>query len=61
MTPGGGEDPMDAYSHARVIASLPANGPHGRIFLKSLLIEENRGIRARLFKLLKKSLSLGRR
>lgn len=43
-----GEDPMDAYRHARVLASLPAGGPTGMTFLRSEIFVEYVGIRAKL-------------
>lgn len=47
-----GEDPMSAYPHARVVASLPANGPTGRTFLQSAIYIEDHGLRARARRLL---------
>lgn len=48
-----GEDPADAYPHARTVASLPSGGPHGEIFLGSEIFrEESGGVRARLKRLL---------
>jgi NAD(P)-dependent dehydrogenase (short-subunit alcohol dehydrogenase family) len=48
-----GEDPADAYPHARTVASLPSGGPHGEIFLGSEIFrEESGGLRARLKRLL---------
>lgn len=41
MTPEGGDDPMGVYAHARVVASLPPGGPHGQVFLKSALEQED--------------------
>lgn len=43
MTPEGGDDPMDVYAHAKVVASLSAGGPHGQTFLKSQLKQEDGG------------------
>ncbi len=43
-----GEEPDAAYPHARFVASLPANGPHGQIFLRSELYVESPGWRARI-------------
>ena len=43
MTLEGGDDPMDVYTHAKVVASLPAGGPHGQVFLKSQLEQEDGG------------------
>lgn len=56
MTPEGGEDPMDVYEHARVVASLPSGGPHGQIFEKSVLYREDRGKKAKVKRLIKKVL-----
>ncbi|MEX2209240.1 MAG: SDR family oxidoreductase [Myxococcota bacterium] len=42
-----GEAPEAAYPHARTVASLPAGGPHGRIFLRSEVFVEEHGLRAR--------------
>ncbi len=48
-----GDDPADAYAHARTVASLPSGGPHGEIFLGSEIFrEESGGVRARLKRLL---------
>jgi len=49
-----GEDPMDAYAHARVIASLPSGGPTGATFVRSELWVEHVGIRAKVRRILKK-------
>lgn len=49
-----GEDPSAVYPHARAIATLPTNGPHGQIFLQSELYSEDYGIRARFKRLLAK-------
>ena len=43
-----GDDPAEAYAHARTVASLPAGGPHGQIFLRSVVFVEEQGLRARL-------------
>lgn len=43
MTPEGGDDPMGVYAHASLVASLPAGGPHGQVFLKSELDQEDAG------------------
>jgi len=43
-----GDDPMDAYPHARFVASLPANGPTGETFVRSELLVEDVGLRTRL-------------
>jgi 3-oxoacyl-[acyl-carrier protein] reductase len=43
-----GEEPAEIYRHARFVASLPRNGPTGKTFLQSALYVENRGLRARL-------------
>ena len=43
-----GDDPAEAYAHARTVASLPAGGPHGQIFLRSDVFVEEQGLRARL-------------
>jgi len=49
-----GEHPDAAYPHARTVASLPAGGPTGEIFLHSeIFSEESGGLRARLRRLLK--------
>jgi len=42
-----GEDPGDAYRHARFVASLPAKGPSGESFLRSELTVDDTGLRAR--------------
>jgi NAD(P)-dependent dehydrogenase (short-subunit alcohol dehydrogenase family) len=47
-----GDDPADAYAHARTVASLPAGGPHGEIFLRSEVFVEQGGLRTRLKRLL---------
>jgi NAD(P)-dependent dehydrogenase (short-subunit alcohol dehydrogenase family) len=49
-----GEDPMDAYAHARVIASLPSGGPTGATFVRSELWVEHVGLRAKVRRILKK-------
>jgi NAD(P)-dependent dehydrogenase (short-subunit alcohol dehydrogenase family) len=49
-----GEDPMDAYSHARVVASLPSGGPTGATFVRSELWVEHVGIRAKVRRILSK-------
>jgi NAD(P)-dependent dehydrogenase (short-subunit alcohol dehydrogenase family) len=46
-----GEDPEQAYPHARTVASLPARGPHGESFLRSELYIERGGLRARVGRL----------
>ncbi len=44
-----GADPMEAYPHARTVASLPAGGPHGETFARSEIhVEDPPGLRARL-------------
>jgi NAD(P)-dependent dehydrogenase (short-subunit alcohol dehydrogenase family) len=43
-----GDDPAEAYAQARTVASLPAGGPHGQIFLRSQVFVEEHGVRARL-------------
>jgi NAD(P)-dependent dehydrogenase (short-subunit alcohol dehydrogenase family) len=43
-----GEDPSEAYPHARFVASLPPHGPNGESFVGSRLHVEETGIRARL-------------
>jgi NAD(P)-dependent dehydrogenase (short-subunit alcohol dehydrogenase family) len=43
-----GEDPREAYPHARFVASLAAGGPSGECFVGSVLHVEEAGIRARL-------------
>jgi len=43
-----GADPAEVYPHAKHVATLPANGPHGVIFDRSELVLENpprRGVR----------------
>jgi NAD(P)-dependent dehydrogenase (short-subunit alcohol dehydrogenase family) len=49
-----GEDPMDAYPHARFLASLPRGGPTGETFLRSELFVEYVGMRAKLRRILGK-------
>jgi NAD(P)-dependent dehydrogenase (short-subunit alcohol dehydrogenase family) len=49
-----GEDPMDAYVHARVVASLPSGGPTGATFVGSQLWVEHVGIRAKVRRILSK-------
>jgi hypothetical protein len=39
---------MDAYPHARVVASLPSGGPTGATFVRSEIFVEYAGIRAKL-------------
>ena len=46
-----GEHPDAAYPHARTVASLPAGGPHGEIFLHGEVFVEQAGLRARLRRL----------
>lgn len=46
-----GEHPDAAYPHARSVASLPAGGPHGEIFMHSEIFVEEAGLRARLKRL----------
>jgi NAD(P)-dependent dehydrogenase (short-subunit alcohol dehydrogenase family) len=43
-----GEDPREAYAHARFVASLPPDGPTGASFVRSRLHHEETGMRARL-------------
>ncbi len=43
LTPDLGDDPMTDYAGCRVVATLPAGGPHGRTFLGTELIEEGGG------------------
>lgn len=43
-----GEEPTAIYQHAKFIASLPANGPHGETFVQSQLFQEPQGLRSRL-------------
>ncbi len=43
-----GDDPDEAYAHARTVASLPSGGPHGQMFLHSEVFVEEVGVRARL-------------
>ncbi len=48
-----GDDPADAYPHARTVASLPSGGPHGEIFLRSEIFrEDSGGLRGRLKRIL---------
>ena len=47
-----GDDPMDAYAHARVVASLPSGGPTGATFEGSELCVEYVGIRAKVRRVL---------
>jgi NAD(P)-dependent dehydrogenase (short-subunit alcohol dehydrogenase family) len=47
-----GEDPSAAYPHARAVASLPAGSPSGATYVRSELWVEERGLRARLRRLL---------
>lgn len=42
-----GQDPAEAYPHARFVASLPAGGPTGETFVRSELFVEDEGLRAR--------------
>lgn len=49
-----GDDPMDAYAHARFIANLPSGGTTGATFVRSELLVENYGIRAKLHRILSK-------
>ncbi|MGH9889355.1 MAG: SDR family NAD(P)-dependent oxidoreductase [bacterium] len=49
-----GEDPMDAYPHARFVASLPSGGPTGETFIRSELFVEYVGMRAKLRRILGK-------
>jgi hypothetical protein len=56
-----GDDPADAYRHASFVASLPANGPHGEIFLRSELYFEESGLRARARRLASRLLGRGAR
>ncbi len=49
-----GDDPAEAYAHARTVASLPAGGPHGEIFLHSQVFVEEGGIRSRLKRLVRR-------
>jgi NAD(P)-dependent dehydrogenase (short-subunit alcohol dehydrogenase family) len=51
-----GEDPADAYPHARTVASLPAGGPHGEIFLHSAIFVEEGGLRSRVKRRLRRLL-----
>ncbi len=56
-----GDHPDDAYRHASFVASLPANGPHGEIFLRSELYFEETGLRARARRLASRILGRGAR
>lgn len=51
-----GEHPDAAYPHARTVASLPAGGPHGEIFLGSEIHREGGGdgLRGRVGRVLRK-------
>jgi len=42
-----GQDPAEAYPHARFVAGLPALGPTGETFVRSELFVEDVGLRAR--------------
>ncbi|MFN5513193.1 MAG: SDR family NAD(P)-dependent oxidoreductase [Cyanobacteriota bacterium] len=46
-----GGDPQDVYSYAYVLATLPANGPTGRIFTKGKLHHEDYRLKTRLKRL----------
>jgi NAD(P)-dependent dehydrogenase (short-subunit alcohol dehydrogenase family) len=50
MTPDQGDDPMTAYPHCKVAATVSDGGPHGQTFLLSELVEEaaQGGLRAKL-------------
>lgn len=52
-----GEDPMEVYPHARFLANLPVGGPHGQIFIKSQLYQEDYGIRSRIKRFISKFLA----
>jgi NAD(P)-dependent dehydrogenase (short-subunit alcohol dehydrogenase family) len=47
-----GLDPKDVYVHARALAALPPNGPHGEMFLQGAPYRENPGLRARVRRVL---------
>jgi 2-hydroxycyclohexanecarboxyl-CoA dehydrogenase len=49
-----GDNPIDAYAHARFVASLPSGGPNGATFLRSELWTEHIGIRAKVRRILSK-------
>jgi NAD(P)-dependent dehydrogenase (short-subunit alcohol dehydrogenase family) len=49
-----GEDPANVYPHVRHLVCLPAGGPGGQTFFKSDLLEEHKGIRARLTGILRR-------
>jgi NAD(P)-dependent dehydrogenase (short-subunit alcohol dehydrogenase family) len=49
-----GGDPMDAYVHARHVASLPSGGPTGATFAGSTLWIEHPGLRSKLRRMLSK-------
>jgi 2-hydroxycyclohexanecarboxyl-CoA dehydrogenase len=51
-----GIDPAEVYPHARVVANLPRGGPTGVTFLQSTIYFENRGLRARLQRLIARAL-----
>lgn len=36
-----GADPAEVYPHARHVATLPANGPHGAIFVRSEQVQDD--------------------
>lgn len=49
MTPDQGDDPMNAYPHARALAVLPRGGAHGQTFLLGEQIDDRpQGVRDRL-------------
>lgn len=43
-----GEDPATVYPHARFLTQLPPGGPSGQLFVRSRMVVEDPGIRARL-------------
>jgi NAD(P)-dependent dehydrogenase (short-subunit alcohol dehydrogenase family) len=51
-----GDEADGVYPYVKSIINLPSGGPHGRIFLKHELFEENAGIKAKLKRKLAKLL-----
>jgi len=54
---GEGAEPEEVYPHARHVATLPAGGPHGKVFERSRMIVEAPRFRLRLRALLHGSAS----
>lgn len=46
-----GMAPAEVYTHARFVATLPSNGPTGKTFLRSRMVIEDFGLRARMRRL----------